>query len=65
VDVVSAVVSDEQPLEVVEPGEGALDDPARAQAGAVLLSGAGISGVNPALAQLSAVAVVVVARGRR
>ena len=28
VDLVAAVVADKQPLEVVEPGEGALDDPA-------------------------------------
>jgi hypothetical protein len=62
VDVVAAVVSDEQPLEVVEPGEGALDDPAStAQAGAVLCLAAGDLRRDPALAQLSAVAVVVVA----
>jgi len=37
VDLVAAVVADEQPLEVVQPGEGALDDPAvAAEAGAVL-----------------------------
>jgi len=37
VDFVAAVVADEQPLEVVQPGEGALDDPAgAAEAGAVL-----------------------------
>ena len=37
VDLVLAVVADEQPLEVMEPGEGALDDPAgSAEAGAVL-----------------------------
>lgn len=36
-DFVAAVVADEQPLEVVQPGEGALDDPAgAAEAGAVL-----------------------------
>jgi hypothetical protein len=27
VDLVAAVVADEQPLEVMQPGEGALDDP--------------------------------------
>jgi hypothetical protein len=37
VDLVAAVVADEQPLEVVQPGEGALYNPAdAAQAGAVL-----------------------------
>jgi hypothetical protein len=37
VDLVAAVVADEQPLVVVEPSEGALDDPAgAAEAGAVL-----------------------------
>ena len=36
VDLVAAVVADEEPLEVMEPGEGALDDPAgAAEAGAV------------------------------
>jgi hypothetical protein len=30
VDLVAAVVADEQPLEVVQPGEGALDHPAGA-----------------------------------
>jgi hypothetical protein len=36
VDCVVAVVADEQPLEVVQPGEGALDDPAgAAEPGAV------------------------------
>ena len=36
-DVVAAVGADEEPAAVVEPGEGALDDPAvTAQAGAVL-----------------------------
>jgi hypothetical protein len=37
VDLVAAVVADEQPLVVVEPSERALDDPAGAtEAGAVL-----------------------------
>ena len=36
-DLVAAVVADEQSFEVVQPGEGALDDPAgAAEAGAVL-----------------------------
>ena len=38
-DLVAAVVADEQALEVVEPGERALDDPARtAEAGTVRLT---------------------------
>ena len=42
VDVVAAVVADEQALEVVEPGEGAFDDPAvAAEPGAVLGLAAG------------------------
>jgi hypothetical protein len=37
VDLVAAVVADEQPLEVMQPGEGALDNPADvAESGAVL-----------------------------
>ena len=36
-DLVAAVVANEQPLEVMQPGEGALDDPAdAAESGAVL-----------------------------
>lgn len=36
-DLVAAVVADEQPLEVVQPSEGALDDPTgTAEPGAVL-----------------------------
>ncbi len=61
-DVGAAVVADEQPLEVVEPGEGALDDPAvAAQPGAVLGLAACDFGPDPSLAQLPAVLVVVVA----
>ena len=41
-DLVAAVVADEQALEVMQPGEGALDDPADApQPGAVLCPTAG------------------------
>jgi hypothetical protein len=62
VDLVAAVVADEQPLEVVQPSEGALDDPAgAAQAGAVLGLAAGDLGFDPAPPELAAVSVVVVA----
>ena len=62
VDVGAAVVADEQPLELVEPGEGALDDPAvAAEAGAVLGLAAGDLGFDAASAELAAVFVVVVA----
>ena len=41
-DLVAAVVPDEQTLEVMQPGKGALDDPAdAAEAGAVLALAAG------------------------
>ena len=41
-DLVAAVVAEEQSLEVVQPGEGPLDDPAdAAQSGAVLGLAAG------------------------
>ncbi len=53
-DVGAAVVADEQPLEVVEPGEGALDDPASA-AGSMPALAAGDLGRDAALAQLPAV----------
>jgi hypothetical protein len=62
VDLVAAVVADEQPLEVVQPGEGALDDPAdAAEPGAVLGLSAGDLGPDPSLADLAPVLVVVVA----
>ena len=61
-DVVAAVVADKQSLELVEPGEGALNDPARAaQAGAMLGPAAGDLGLDPALPELTPVLVVVVA----
>ena len=62
VDVVAAVVADEQSFELVQPGEGALDDPAvAAEPGAVLgLAACDLRG-DAALAQLVAAAVVVVA----
>ena len=59
---VAAVVADEQSLVVVEPGEGALDDPAdTAEAGPVLGLAAGDLGFDAAGAQLAPVLVVVVA----
>jgi hypothetical protein len=62
VDLVAAVVADEQPFELVEPGEGALDDPAvAAQTGAVLGLAPRDLGCDAALAELAAMAVVVVA----
>ena len=62
VDFVAAVVADEQPFELVEPGEGALDDPAgTAEAGAVLALAAGDLWSDPTLAKVTAVGGVVVA----
>ena len=61
-DLVTAVVADEQPFELVEPGEGAFDDPAvAAEPGAVLGLAAGDLRGDPASAQLTAVLVVVIA----
>lgn len=61
-DLGSAVVANEQPLEVMQPRERALDDPARpAEAGAVLGLAAGDLGCDPELAKRSPVLVVVVA----
>lgn len=58
----SAVVADEQSLEVVQPGEGALDDPAHAtEPGAVLGLAAGDLGCDPELEKQAPVLVVVVA----
>jgi hypothetical protein len=62
VDVVAAVVADEQSLELVQPGEGALDNPAgAAETGAVPGLAAGDLGPDPARAKLAAVGGVVVA----
>jgi hypothetical protein len=62
VDLVAAVVADEQSLEVVEPGEGALDDPAgAAEPGAVCGLAAGDLVGDAAPAELAPVLVVVVA----
>ena len=61
-DVASAVVADEESFELVEPGEGALDDPAdTAEAGAVFGLAAGDPGLDAAGAELPPVLVVVVA----
>ncbi len=54
-DVCAAVVADEQPFELVEPGEGALDDPAvAAEAGAVFLAAAGDLGGDASCLELGA-----------
>ena len=61
-DFVAAVVTDEQSFEVVQPGEGALDDPAdAAQAGAVLGLAASDDGFDSSFADEAAVLVVVIA----
>jgi hypothetical protein len=62
VEVAAALVAGAQPLEGVQPGEAALDDPPlAAQAGAVGDAAVGDARSDPAGAQLSAVDVVVVA----
>ena len=60
-DVGAAVVADEQSFELVQPGEGALDDPAVApDAGAVVGLATGDLGGDPALAELAPLRLVVV-----
>ena len=62
VDLVAAVVTDEQPLELVEPGEGPLDHPAvAAEPRAVLGLAPCDLRFDPALPQSATVAVEVVA----
>jgi hypothetical protein len=62
VDVTAAVVADEQSFELVEPGEGSLDDPAMAaKPGAVLCLAAGNLRLNAALPELAPANVIVVA----
>ena len=57
----SAFVANEQTLEVVQPGEGAFDNPAHAaEPGAVRLPAAGDDGCDPAPAKLDQVVLVVV-----
>ena len=61
-DLVAAVIADEQSLELMQPGEGALDDPAgAAEPGAVLGLAAGDLRFDPAAAKLAPILVVVVA----
>ena len=61
-DVVAAVGADEEAAAVVEPGEGALDDPAVAtEPGAVLALAASDHGLDTALPDEATVLVVVVA----
>lgn len=61
VDLGAAVVADEQAAALVEPGEGAFDDPAvAAEAGAVLALAAGEDRFDPARPELAAVALRVV-----
>jgi hypothetical protein len=62
VDVVAAVGADEEAAAVVEPGEGAFDDPAMAaEAGAVVGLAAGDDRLDASLPDEAAVLVVVVA----
>ena len=62
VDVAAALVADGESFEGVEPGEGALDDPAPAtESGAVFGLAAGDAVTDPARSQQAAVLVVVVA----
>jgi hypothetical protein len=57
VDVGAAVVADEQSFELVQPGEGAFDDPAiAADSGAVLGVASCDLGFDAALAELAATA---------
>ena len=61
-DVVAAVGADEKAASVVQPGEGAFDDPAvAAEAGAVFGLATSDHGFDAALPDESAVLVVVVA----
>jgi hypothetical protein len=60
-DLVAAVVADEEPLELMQPGEGALDDPAdAAERGAVLGLAACDRRRDSAPAELAPVLVVVI-----
>jgi hypothetical protein len=61
VDLVAAIGADEQAAAVVEPSEGALDDPALpAKPGAVLAPAAGDHRLDPPASQEPSVLVVVV-----
>ena len=60
-DVVAAVGADQESASVVEPGEGALDDPAVAsEAGAVFGLATRDLGGDPALAELAPLRLVIV-----
>jgi hypothetical protein len=62
VDLVAAVVADEQPFELVQPGKGAFDDPAvAAEPGAVPGTATSDLGCDAAAAELATMALVVVA----
>ena len=62
VEVVAAFVAGSQASELVQPGEGAFDDPAvAAETGAVFGAAAGDAMGDAALAQQAAVLVVVIA----
>jgi hypothetical protein len=62
VDLGAAVVADEESLELMEPREGPLDDPAdAAESGSVLGLAAGDLGRDAAAAEFATVLVVVVA----
>jgi len=66
VDLVAAVVADEQPLEFVQPGEGAFNDPAvAAEPGAMGGAAAGDLRSDPALAEQAAGVCRGRSRGRR
>ncbi len=61
-EVAAAFVADAEPFELVEPGEGALDDPSGfAQAGAVGDAASRDQGLDAAFPQQAAVLVEVVA----
>ena len=65
-DVRAALVADEQSFELVQPGKGALDDPAvTAEPGAVAGVASRDLGLDPAPAELAATARGSRRRGRR
>jgi hypothetical protein len=62
VEICASFVADTEPLELVQPGEGALDHPAHlAQSGAVRDAASGDHRLDAALPQQTAVLVEVVA----
>ena len=61
-DLGAPVIADEQALELMQPGEGALDDPTgAAEAGAVLGLATGDLRLDPAAPQLVPIRIVVIA----